>query len=176
MRLYALLLSLLLACSPSTQQKALTDSYAAVQTAQKAWSAFAPGYEQSLVANAATKPDADAKLAAFRANRTKVETAIVAAYQAVALAATATNQPNARFDPLTGKARDAREAKETLRKRPYYASLRSMGTDARHFLFEYPDPVVTPTRPTISEILAPLEPYRAPATTGTNASNKDGKK
>lgn len=82
------------ACSPSSQQKAISDTMTALNAASAAFVAFDASHQQSIVAQASSKAAGEAALASYRADQLKVQTALTVGYRAVATAATVQSQPN----------------------------------------------------------------------------------
>src|SRR4029077_11883552 len=94
MRLYVLLLSLLLACSPSSQQKAVQDTFAGLNVASAAFLAYDNQHQQSIVAAAPDKATGEKQLATYRVEQGKVQELLTVGYQTVAAAAIVVSQPN----------------------------------------------------------------------------------
>lgn len=88
----ALILACLLvcmACTNTQRQTTLKTTLVTVDAARDAFAAFDTTIEQSIVAQATSVADGEAKLAAYRADRTKIRTYFATAYHAIAAAAIA---------------------------------------------------------------------------------------
>jgi|HubBroStandDraft_6_1064221.scaffolds.fasta_scaffold238091_2 hypothetical protein len=82
------------ACSPSSQQKAISTTLTAVNAASAAFVTFDSQHQQDIVSQATSKEAGQAALASYRAEQTKVATLFAGAYRAIAAAATVVNSPN----------------------------------------------------------------------------------
>lgn len=86
--LLVLLLGWLVACGASQRESTIKAALVTVDAAREAWLAYDHHAQMEIVARATSLEDGRAKLAAYRANQGKIETAFEVAYRAVAAAAT----------------------------------------------------------------------------------------
>lgn len=82
------------ACSGSQRTKALRTTVIALNTARDGMLAFDQQHQLDLVNGATSREDGEAKLAAYRTKRIVVVNAFEVAYRAVAVAATASDNPS----------------------------------------------------------------------------------
>lgn len=88
MRVLFLILALT-ACGASQRQDTIKTALVSVDASRDAFRAFEVTAEQAIIAQAASATDGATKLAAFRADRAKINDLFNAAYHAIAAAATA---------------------------------------------------------------------------------------
>jgi hypothetical protein len=82
-----------LGCGASARQKTLATTLVALDGASSTLVAYDQQHQAAIVAGATSLEDGKAKLAAWRADRTKIVDALAAAYRALALAATLNDDP-----------------------------------------------------------------------------------
>ena len=90
----AIVLACAAACSPSSQQKAISATLTACNAASAAFVAFDASHQQALVAQATTDAAGQAALASWRVEQAKIAALITNTYKLVATAATAVTTPN----------------------------------------------------------------------------------
>lgn len=80
-----------LACSAGTREKTISTTLTAITAADHALVAFDGPHQLDIVSHAPDKATGESELAAYRDNRDKVRDGLIAAYRAVAVAATVDN-------------------------------------------------------------------------------------
>lgn len=82
------------ACGASQRQDTIKAALITVDVARESWLAYDKHAQAEIVAKATSLEDGRAKLAAYRANQGKIETAFEIAYRAVASAAALNDDPS----------------------------------------------------------------------------------
>jgi hypothetical protein len=84
---FALLVALVVGCGASQREATLRTSFVTVNAAKDGFAAWDQAHQAALVDEATSLSDGQAKLAAYRASRERVDAAFEVAYRAVAFAA-----------------------------------------------------------------------------------------
>jgi hypothetical protein len=90
----ALFLLLVVACSQSTRNTTLSNTLASLNTAQQAFLLYDATHEQDISQNAHDKPSGELALSQWRQQRSVIDNVFVSAYKALAVAATANDNPS----------------------------------------------------------------------------------
>lgn len=85
-RISILVALLLISCGPSVRDKALSTTFASLNTASSAFLAYDRAHQADLVAQAPDRAGAEAELANYRRRRAPVQDAFVAAYRGLTAA------------------------------------------------------------------------------------------
>lgn len=90
---FALLVALVVGCGASQREATLRTSFVTVNAAKDGFAAWDQAHQAALVDEATSLSDGQAKLAAYRASRERVDAAFEVAYRAVAFAAVTDGAP-----------------------------------------------------------------------------------
>ena len=111
----ALLVLALVACGPTARDKAISDTYVAINAARDGYIAYDSKHENDIVSSAQSKDEAVTKLVDYRLKRTHVLEAFTAAYHALSAALLVNSDPKS-LTTLLQAASDLKAAITALEK------------------------------------------------------------